>query len=193
MGRRPKFQKRQFIEAALQLVSKNGPAALTVTALAELVGAPVGSVYHRFRSRDVLMAELWLDLVEGFQSGFLEALDKDDGRSAALHTPRWVRSHRHEARVMLMYRREDLMAGGWPDDMQSRAKELAGQLEAGLREFTARRFGRVNEANLNRVVMALVDVPHATVRRLLQSGQDVREDLDKLIEEAYEALMGRGK
>jgi AcrR family transcriptional regulator len=193
MGRRAKFHKRQFIEAALQLVSKNGPAALTVTALAERVGAPVGSVYHRFRSRDVLMAELWLDLVEGFQAGFLEALNQDDGRSAARHTPRWVRSHHHEARVMLRYRREDLMTGEWPEDMQSRAKELADQLEAGIRDFTARRFGRVTEADLNRVVMALIDVPHATVRRLLQSGQDVREDLDKLIEEAYEALMGRGK
>ncbi len=193
MGRRAKYTRPQFIEAALKLVSEQGPAALTIAALAERVGAPVGSVYHRWRSRDVLMAELWLNLVEGFQSGFLETLDKDDGLSAARHTPRWVRSHPHEARVMLRHRREDLMAGGWPDDMQGRARELAGELEAGLRGFTQRRFGRVTEADLNRVVLALIDVPYAAVRRRLQSGLDVPADLDGLIEEAYTALMGRGK
>lgn len=191
MGRRAKYHKEQFIEAALNLLSQEGHAALTIAALANRVGAPVGSVYHRFRSRDALLAELWLTLVDGFQTGFLEALDSDDGLAAALHTPRWVRAHPHEARVLLMRRREELMSAGWPDDMKSRARKLTEELDAGLRRFTARHFGRVTEANLNRAVFALIDVPYAAVRRRLQSGIETPEDVDELIKGAYVALMER--
>jgi len=35
------------------------------------VGAPTGSIYHRFDSRDVLLAKVWLRAAGAFQSAFL--------------------------------------------------------------------------------------------------------------------------
>jgi AcrR family transcriptional regulator len=60
--------------APAQLAATRGPSAATVGAIAESVGAPTGSIYHRFRSKDVLLAELLLQTVEGFQAGFEAAL-----------------------------------------------------------------------------------------------------------------------
>ena len=63
-------------------------AAATVSRIATSVGAPVGSVYHRFASRDVLMAELWLRTITRFQDGYLAALScPGPGRGRRLGRP----------------------------------------------------------------------------------------------------------
>src|SRR5947209_17532904 len=111
---RPKFADRDFLDAALAIAAERGPLAATVGAIAERLGAPVGSFYHRFASRDVLLGELWLRTVLDFQQGITAALDAGDGLRAALHTPAWVRGHPDEARLLLPYHRDDFVQGGWP-------------------------------------------------------------------------------
>src|SRR5438105_1346600 len=109
---RPKFADRDFLDAALAIAAERGPLAATVGAIAERLGAPVGSFYHRFPSRDVLLGELWLRTVLDFQQGITAALDAGDGLRAALHTPQWVRTHLDEARVLLLYNRDDFLQAG---------------------------------------------------------------------------------
>src|SRR6266850_1310087 len=92
MGR-PKYDNGDFLDAALAIAAESGPPAVTVGAITERLGAPVGSFYHRFASRDVLLGELWLRTVLDFQRGIAAALDAGDGLRAALHTPAWVRGH----------------------------------------------------------------------------------------------------
>jgi len=110
-----KFTEDQILDAALRLVAEGGPGAATISGIAGLLGAPVGSIYHRFRSRDLLLARLWMRTIKNFQGGFLEALgaaDVDEAAlGAALYNVRWAREHLDEARVLLLYRREE-MAGG---------------------------------------------------------------------------------
>src|SRR5438874_5907366 len=88
MGR-PKFANEDFLDAALAIAAEHGPPAVTVGAISERLGAPVGSFYHRFASRDLLLGELWLRTVVDFQQGITAALDEGDGLGAALHTPAW--------------------------------------------------------------------------------------------------------
>ena len=192
MGRKARFHKDHFVGAALNLLAQGGPAAVTMAAVAGESGAPIGSVYHRFVSRDVLLAELWLTIVESFQRGFIKALKRDDGLSAALHTVRWVRKHRREARVLLLHRREDLASGKWPDDMKSRTEHLAGELDDGIRAFTCSLYGRSTRRNLLRVTFALIDVPSAAVRRHLEAGNVPPKAVDDFIKETYCAILGRG-
>ena len=97
MGRRKRFTHNEFIDAAVMLIAENGPGALTISALSERIGAPVGSVYHRFPSRDVLLAELWLKIVESFQGKFLRILETD-GLEAALYGLQWFGHTRRRAR-----------------------------------------------------------------------------------------------
>src|SRR5262249_40910148 len=114
---RPKFADQDFLDAALVLAAEGGPPAATVGAIAERLGAPVGSFFHRSPSRAGLLGELWLRTVLDFQQGITAALDAGDGLRAALHTPAWVRSHLDEARLLLLYHRDDFLQGGWPDDL----------------------------------------------------------------------------
>ena len=59
------------MDAAMRLVAEGGPNAATVAGIAGALGAPVGSIYHRFKSRDLLLARLWIRTVKRFQVGFL--------------------------------------------------------------------------------------------------------------------------
>lgn len=46
-----------ILDAARGLVLEGGPRAAGVAAIAAASGAPVGSIYHRFGSRDGLLEE----------------------------------------------------------------------------------------------------------------------------------------
>jgi AcrR family transcriptional regulator len=177
MGRNAHFNNEQFIDAALKIAAGQGPAAVTIAAVAGEIGAPVGSVYHRFLSRDVLMAEVWLRVVASFQDEFLSKLEKGEGIEAALHTPRWVREHSAEARILLLYRREEMVAGDWPD--------------ASIAAYAARTFGKAGQEEINRTVFAIIDVPYAAVVRYVRQGKKPPRRVEDYITKTYNAIMRR--
>ncbi len=188
MGRKAHFKRDEFMDAALRVVVERGPGALTVAALASGMKAPIGSVYHRFPSRDVLLAEMWIRVVESFQQGFLAAL-ACNGLLASLHTVNWVREHPNEGRLLLLYRREDLLSGDWPEHLRDQIVNLSRELDSGIRSFVEKRFGSLTKETLRRATFALVDVPLAAVRQHLQEGQPPPGIVDDLIRETYLAII----
>ena len=54
----PAFDDADFLAAALALAAEHGPASVTVAAISARLRAPTGSFYHRFESRDALLARL---------------------------------------------------------------------------------------------------------------------------------------
>jgi AcrR family transcriptional regulator len=191
MGRKPYFTSEQFIDAALDIVAEGGPGAVTISTVAGRINAPVGSVYHRFTSRDEILAELWLRIVDSFQQGFLKALEEGDGLKAALHTPRWVRDNPNEGGILLLYRREELISSHeWPEAVRDRALGLARELDRGIVEFVKRRFGRVTKHALRKTTFVLIDIPYAAVRRHLQAGENPPDMLDELVRDAYTSILG---
>jgi AcrR family transcriptional regulator len=75
-------------------------SATTIAEIARASGAPVGSLYHRFGSRDDMLAQLWIRAVRRSQASFLTAVDSGDpiqgavaGATAILDF--WVRSTMH--------------------------------------------------------------------------------------------------
>src|SRR6266851_3272821 len=97
-----KFSQVDFLTAAQALAAAEGPAAVTIASISARLGAPTGSFYHRFASRNVVLGELWLRTVLDFREGISAALDAGDGLRAALHTPAWVRAHQDNARLLLI-------------------------------------------------------------------------------------------
>jgi len=188
MGRKAHFKRDEFMDAALRLVAQGGPGALTVSALAGGMKAPIGSVYHRFPSRDVLLAELWIRAVEQFQRGFLEALECN-GLLASLYTAEWVRKHPNEGCLLLLYRREELLSGDWPEHLKDDVARLSRELDSGIRSFAQKRFGSLTKESLRRSTFALVDVPLAAVRQYLQERQPPPGIVDELIRETYLAII----
>lgn len=192
MGRKSHFRRDEFMDAAVRMVVEKGPAALTVSALAKGMKAAIGSVYHRFPSRDVLLAETWIRIVKSFQREFLETLAKD-GLQAALNTIQWVREHPREARILLVYRREELVSGPWPGHLKGQVVCLSRELDSGIRAFAKKQFGNAGKETLRRATFALVDAPLAAVRRHLQDGESPPAIVDEMVRETYLATMGSRK
>jgi len=190
MGRKAHFNKADIIDAALKIIAEEGLKALTMQSIAEKIQAPIGSIYHRFPSRDEILAELWINIAKPFQEGFLAALN-NNGLQATLYTLQWVRTYPKESHVLLLYRREELSSGDWPEDFKQKIADLSRELDEGILSFIKRSFGRVTKDNLQRTVFALIDVPFAAVKRSLQNDEVPTPLLDKLIRETYITIMGR--
>lgn len=193
MARLAKFNHAQIVEATARLAARAGPAQVTMARIAEALGAPTGSIYHRFASRDVLLGEVWLQTAQAFQDEFGARLAGDDpwqaGLEAALFVPARVRQKPDEARLLLLHRRGDFMAAGWPADMAERAAQLQRQVDTGLRSFCKRLLQR-NDAETRRTVRyALVDAPMAAVLPHLRAQEAPPPLVDALISTTYEAVM----
>jgi AcrR family transcriptional regulator len=191
MPRPEKFTEDRILDAAGALVARNGPSSATITAIAAAIGAPNGSIYHRFKTRDALLGRLWLRKAAFFQNNFANALDHPDphqaGLNAALSLPRSVRADFVGARIMLLYRREDFLGEGWPSEMQNEAARLGRQVTEALAEITMRLFGNRTAASRQVAAFAVLDVPFAAVRRYVGAGEAPPLHVDNLIAAAFHA------
>jgi AcrR family transcriptional regulator len=183
VGRPAKFSEDQILDAALAITVERGPGAVTMAAIAARLGAPVGSLYHRFGSRDLLLATLWIRCVRRFQEGFVTAAASGDVEAAALHTPKWCRRHPDEAAVLLLYRREEL-AARWPAELGGELKDLNTRASAELTALAAAR-----SIDYERLAFAVVDVPYGAVRRYLAKRQAPPPSVDELVLTACRAVL----
>jgi AcrR family transcriptional regulator len=192
MPRPARFTAEAILDSSLALVSERGPSALTITAAADRLGAPSGSIYHRFSGRAALAGALWLRSVRRFQAGFLSALDDPDpmraARRAAMHVVRWSRDNPSEARLLLLHRSEDLAHTDWPRDLRAENAALRKQLERAIGELCTSLAAR-DSGSRRRVRFAVVDIPYAAVRQSLAAGGRLHPSLDGLVEEAVTALL----
>ena len=186
---RPKFADADFLEAALAIAAERGPLAVTIGSITERLKAPVGSFYHRFASRDVLLGELWLRTVLEFQQGISAALDAGDGLGAALHTPAWVRLHLAEARLLLLYHRNDFVQGGWPSSLRDGVTAQTERMEASFSRFARLVFGRAGRDEIRRAQFLLAEMPVGAVRQHLQRREPPPPIVDELIRITYRAIV----
>jgi AcrR family transcriptional regulator len=195
VGRPAKFDSEQILDTTARIVAEGGPGQATVAAIAQRLGAPSGSIYHRFESRDLLLARLWIRTVRRAQEGFVAALTVPDleqaALAAALHIPSWSRRHLPEATVLLLYRPQDL-ADRWPEELGVEVAELNKGMQAAVRDFTRRWFGRVTPTNLQTVAFALVDTPYGASRRYLLAGKPPPPIVDELIVRTCRCVLSLG-
>ncbi|MEU6310732.1 TetR/AcrR family transcriptional regulator [Streptomyces sp. NPDC047014] len=193
MARPPRFDSDQLLDAAVRLAAAGGPAAVTMSAVAQAVGAPSGSVYHRFAGRPALLAEVWLRTVERFQEGYAEALDREPdphraARAAARHVVAWSRSHPRQA-ALLLHGPEEFGRADWPAEHRARA-------DGGNRRMLARlaalgtALGATGSRDRERIALAVVEVPLSVVRRHLRAGEPLPPYAEDLAEESAAALLG---
>lgn len=187
------FDNAGFLAAARALASERGPGAVTVDSVTQRLGAPKGSFYHRFASRDALLGELWLKTVLAYQEGFVTAVEAGNGLAAALHTPAWARLHPDDARLLLLYSRHDFVQGDWPADLKRGVRDQAQRFESCLASFARDAFGRAGSTQLRRAVFVLAEVPIAAVKGHLERREPPPALVDELITRTYHAIVGSGK
>lgn len=174
MGRKPRFSSDELLDAALAIALEQGISAVTMTAVASATGAPSGSLYHRFPTRDDLVGRLWLRTITDFQGGLLDALRIDDVDAAATafidHVFAWTRDHPDHARLLLAYSEADVTRQ-WPDTLAVELAQANGAVRSAVTEYARRRYGDASREHVDRVVYALVDLPYSAVRRHLPDGR----------------------
>ncbi|MFE3020779.1 TetR/AcrR family transcriptional regulator [Streptomyces sp. NPDC059256] len=192
MARPPRFDVDQLLDAAVRRAAMAGPAGVTMSAVAKDVGAPSGSVYHRFPGRSALLAEVWLRTVEGFQEGYLRALQADDdprcaGRAAARHVVAWSRAHPEEA-ALLLYGAEDFGRADWSEEHGDRADLGNRRVRTALAALAAS-LGAKGPGAVECVALALVDLPLSLVRRHLRAGELLPVHAEGLAEQCATVLL----
>ena len=191
MARPVKYDTEQLLDAAAELVVQGGPAAVTMSALAQAAGVPNGSVYHRFAGRSVLLAEVWLRSVEAFQAGYVDAMALEDpydaAAAAARHVVDWSRCN-PELTAVLAYSPADFGRHDWPD---AAARRLTTGNRRTLRAVRAlaRRLGATTPADAERVTVAVLDIPYGIVRRHLRTGTRIPSYAADLAERSALAVL----
>ena len=187
MPRPARYTVDVLLDAAAELLAADGPAAVTMSAVARSTGAPSGSVYHRFPTRAALCGELWVRTEERFQEGLIEALTSDEDPqqrcvAGALRIVQWCREHPVEAQILLAGP-DDLGMGEWPETVTGRRKRLQRKLKKVLGELPD---------DPGRVSAAIMDVPYAIVRRHLRARQAIPASADAIVVDCARALIPRG-
>ena len=190
MGRPARYNDAAILNAAFQVLATVGPAATTIQAVAEALGAPTGSIYHRFPSRRLILATVWLDTVERFQNEFAGYIAR--GASAgeiAAQVVKWVRRHPRESSILVLYRREELMGPEIPEPLARRARALSAQVEGAVFDLAERWLGDRSQKSVETVRLAVVDLPYAAVRPALRRRRQVPEHLAGLVASAAENIL----
>jgi AcrR family transcriptional regulator len=184
-----KFSQKDFFAAAVAIASTDGPAAVTIASITAHLGAPTGSFYHRFASRNALLGELWLRTVLDFQQGINASLDAGDGLRAALYTPAWVRAHPESARLLLLYDRRDFVQDEWPEELRGQVAEMKARMEAGSLRRARVIFGKDGPEEVRLAQFLISEVPVAAVRQHLLRREQPPPLVDRMIRTSYRAVV----
>jgi AcrR family transcriptional regulator len=158
-----KHDTHRILDAARELALRDGPRAVSVAAIARQSGAPAGTLYHRFGSRDGVLAAAWQRALERFHERWLAAAQAPEpveaGVAMAVSVVTFAREHPEDARLLLTLRRRDLL------DAEGDASELNLPVAEQIARLAQELYGAAGERERERVMRALVDLPYAAVRR----------------------------
>jgi AcrR family transcriptional regulator len=187
-----------MLDAARDLLLEDGSRSATIEAIADASGAPTGSIYHRFGSRDELIAKLWIRAVHRSQASFLAALERDSPREAALAAAfsivDFCEDHPADAQLLVGFRREDLISAVPEGPLADELAVLNRPVERALVQLARRLYGRRSRAALDRTLLAVFDLPYGAARRHLITGsrlpRGLRADLSSAVTAVIDEPLG---
>jgi AcrR family transcriptional regulator len=197
MPRPAAFTTDEVLDAALACVARDRHAA-TIADMARALGGPVGSIYHRFPTRDVVLARLWLRSVGRFQAGLFDIVSHGNANGEppvdtlvqmAVHVPRYCRRHPDEAVALTLYRQDRLLRDCHESVRPDVAAVNSGIDELG-RTMTRRCFGTVTRRRSTLVLWATRLNPYGLVRPYV--GGDVPTLLDDVVAASTRAILALG-
>lgn len=163
-----------MLDAARDLLLDEGSRNATMEAIADVSGAPTGSIYHRFGSRDELIARLWIRAVYRSQASFVAALEHGDAKesaiAAAISIIDFCEEHPEDAQLLVAFRREDLIKEIPEGTLAAELEELNRPVERAIVQLARRLYGRRSRAALDRTLLAVFDLPYGAARRYLITG-----------------------
>jgi len=162
-----------LLDAARAVVLGRGIRGATIAAVAAESGAPTGSIYHRFRSVDELLARAWIRAARRSQAGAFDstAADPAERLVAGAHAIYdFCLRERDDALLLTSVRRADLAERKLPAALRAELDAVNAPLGPPLRALARDLFGRADRARVDLVVLLLVDLPYGFARRALEAG-----------------------
>jgi AcrR family transcriptional regulator len=189
VARPAKFTDDQVLDAATAGVVRFGPG-VTIAEIAREMSAPVGSIYHRFESREHLLVQLWLRSIGRFHVGLLEAAADPDVERAfirsALHVPHFCREQPATSLTMTLFRQQRLVRDP-PAGLGAAVVAVNQDVDAALTDLVRRRWGRNTERRQRLAVTAVRQSPYGLVRPYV--GGAVPAWLDQVVEASTRAIL----
>ena len=184
-----------ILDAARALVLERGVQNATVSAISAKSGAPVGSLYHQFGSRDDLVAALWVRAVRRSQAAFLAAASHPNAERAAVEAALsiydFVCAHRDDARLLVSFRREDLLHDSRSPRLVRALGDLNHPLAEAVSDLARRFFGRATRDAVEQMTLAVIDLPFGAIRRHLIAGAEFPAALREQLRAAVRAALRR--
>lgn len=180
MGRLSTLNDRDIYAATGQQLALSG--TVTLKDIVNLTGCSVGSLYHRFGSREGLLANAWLDAAKSFQSQFLNALQSGSaqaGLEAALATPRFCRSERERAIILACCRKSEFLNDATPTALKTEIQQLNKLSESALRAYATQ-----NGYSLESCLLGIIAFPLGAVRMYLPT-REIPISLDEKITKTF--------
>jgi AcrR family transcriptional regulator len=183
MGRPSTFEDIEVFAAVGARLARAGK--VTFPDLVADTGLSVGSLYHRFASREALLAEAWLDSLAAFHALFIAALKSGDdaaaGERAALATPHFCRAERGRALVLQCCRVSELVSPDTPRAFRKKISAANAAATGALRDYSKR-----SGISLEALRYGVVAFPLGAVRLYLPA-RTVPKSVDGFVAAAYRA------
>ena len=161
-----KYTEAAILDATAAEIATAGFERASVASIARALGAPSGSLYHRFPSKKHLLGALWTRTAHRYAvslSGALQTAQADDlAQRIVDHTFDWVARHPLEANLLMQFRTEDFITGDWPPEVIAAIEETNNKL--------ADRLGgaaETHDVNPIDMTLAAIDIPAAAARRAI--------------------------
>jgi AcrR family transcriptional regulator len=184
-----------MLDAARDLLLEDGSRSATIERIADASGAPTGSIYHRFGSRDELIARLWMRAVYRSQASFLTALEEPDAKKAALAAALSIidfcEEHPADARLLVSFRRDDLIRSAPEGPLVDELAELNRPIERAVVDLARQLYGTRSRPALDRTLMVVFDLPYGAARRYLIAGTRLPTRLRGDVTAAINAVLDR--
>jgi AcrR family transcriptional regulator len=193
MVRTSQFDTGAFVDAAISLVAEGGPSAATMAAIARKVGAPTGSIYHRFASRAAVLAAAWAAVHGAFVAQVSEPLGAGQGLDAALAVLDWARRDAVRARFLLLNEADALFEDGPPpaqaaEEIRRQEAALDAAFQACVGQACVGQGGAEAQA---RARFQIFDGPIALIRPHLLAGTPIPDFVEQMVIEIHGGLPPR--
>ena len=194
MGRPELHSGTRILDDARTLVLDRGASAATIAAIAAASSAPAGSVYHRFGSRDSLLAELWMRAALRAQAHLLTAVESADtpmdaAVAGGMSVFDFAADAGDDARLLASMRREDLIRSPLPPELDARLRDLNQPVQRVIARLAREICDTRSTAATNLIALAVIDIPHGAVRRYLIAGSSPPRTLRPHVERSIRAVL----
>jgi AcrR family transcriptional regulator len=179
MGRTQLYTSDQILDGARDLVLGDGVAAATIGNIARASGAPAGSIYYRFDSREALLAQLWIRAVERAQQHSITAVEAvlSAGGDAAdavvaggLSIFDFALAEPADAQLLVTMRRTDLIRSPLPPPLIQRLDALNRPVALLIGRLARQLLGQSSAHTRELITLAVFDLPYGSIRRHLLAG-----------------------